>query len=367
MRRIIYLTTTDWGWAKQRPHFIAEGLASYFYVEYAYQRRYQKKNMVRNIKNIDLHFYQIFRFPFEANPLIKFLNKILAQIQLYFKISNFEIIWISHPFYFDLIQNMIPDKCIIIYDCMDDHLEFPENANNRKIKNKLFILEKNLIERADITIASSDYLKSKINSRYGSLKQIRVINNAISDNIINENESVVDSENKFPPKNSKLKQIVYIGTISEWMNFDLILKSLDQFEKIEYLFFGPSYIEIPSHVRLKYFGPIDHDQVINAMRIADLLVMPFRKTELILSVNPVKVYEYIFAHKPVLILEYTETLKFQEYVYLYDSDEDYLNYIENLTLNKLMPKNDNQSCRLFAANNTWGYRIQEIVELLKTL
>jgi teichuronic acid biosynthesis glycosyltransferase TuaH len=365
MKKILYLTTTDWGWAKQRPHFIAEGLSSYFYVKYAYLRRYQKKNMVINTKNNDLHFYQIFRFPFETNPLIKYVNKIIVSLQIYFMINKFDIIWISHPYYFDLTKNMIPSRSKLIYDCMDDHLEFPENVTNRDVRNKLFVLEKNLVERADITIASSDYLRSKIIERYRSIQHISVINNAISDKLIEDIESVADPDKLLPFGSSGLTRIVYIGTISEWMNFNLILRSLDKYENIEYLFFGPSYIEIPKHERLKYYGPIDHDQVINAMKIADLLVMPFRKTELILSVNPVKVYEYIFAHKPTLILKYSETIKFQEYVYLYDSEEDYLNYIELLIMQKLHPKQDMENCRTFAGNNTWSKRIQEVLKLVQ--
>ena len=47
------------------------------------------------------------------------------------------------------------------------------------------------------------------------------------------------------------------------------------------------------------------------------LVMPFKLDDLVQAVNPVKLYEYVYSHKPAIAIHYAETEQFEQFVHLY--------------------------------------------------
>ena len=47
-RQILYYSNVDWYWIKQRPHFIAEGLARTYNVKFVYQHRYNRSIMQKS-------------------------------------------------------------------------------------------------------------------------------------------------------------------------------------------------------------------------------------------------------------------------------------------------------------------------------
>jgi glycosyltransferase involved in cell wall biosynthesis len=231
------------------------------------------------------------------------------------------------------------------------------------IKKRIKNYEKRLIDQVNIVIASSDYLRKTLIKRYNILKPIEVINNAIFLHIQQgENHSLPDQFAELF-KDKSTKKIVYIGTISKWFDFDLILESLKQNDKIEYLLFGPCELEIPLHTRIKSLGAIEHKYVLSIMQNADCLVMPFIVTELIKSVNPVKAYEYIYACKPTVLPAYEETEKFEKFVYLYHSSNEYFQLLNSLTSTSLPIKCSKDEHCNFALINTWEKRIEEINKL----
>lgn len=353
--KILYFMHVPWSWIKQRPHFIAEGLAE-FYDLTVITRREFKKPVSNN--NSSIVIKSLIRLPFERLLFISVLNNILYKVQLRTLVRQADIIWLTSPLQIDWVQSLT--NKILVYDCMDDMLEFPIS---KELKVKLQIRESTLFNRASIVLSSSAYLKYKLLERYGK-REIFVVNNALkampssSDNI------------KFPihlkqysQKNQRVK-IVYIGTIAQWLDFSLIECILQSNENIEVCLFGPSEISIPNVNRLFYYGSIDHELVFPIMEEANILIMPFVVNELIKSVNPVKLYEYIASGKPCIAPLYQESQKFQDFVYLYKSESDCLKIISSLLLNGLKSKRTYVECRCFAENNTWNSRVKQIAGLL---
>jgi teichuronic acid biosynthesis glycosyltransferase TuaH len=369
MKKILYLTTTDWNWIKQRPQFIAEGLAGVFEVTYAYSKTYKTKNnniTKRNTNYVNLHLKQIFRIPFDRFKVIRYINKILSIIQVHSEIKKCDLVWITNPIIYSQLKAIIPDNKLIIYDCMDDQMEFPEIKRDTKKQKWIYKYEKELIEASDHIFFSSDYLSEKVQLRYLAEKRHTIVNNAVSINksIINDlKETMIIND----PKYKDYIKLVYVGTISEWFDFKLITESITRFHNIIYFLAGPCSLEIPLNDRIILMGPIEHNQIIKLLSCSDGLVMPFIGCELILSVNPVKVYEYIYSCKPAIILKYPETDKFDDYVYRYCSGDEYLYYIEKLIEKKLGPKKANSDCILFALNNSWEKRVERIIQELNTI
>ncbi len=366
MKKILYMLHVPWGWIKQRPHFIAEGLSQSFEVCIVVEKYYIHKNRyVKNDTQSNLKFKELFKLPhINLNFFLK-INSIIVQYQLKRMINNYDFIWLIHPNLFSRIRTIVPKTSKVIYDCMDDVLEFPYVKSHPNLKQLTFTNEKELIDRSDIIFTSSDYLKQKLQKRYNIRKKIFVVNNAIF--IKNEKNISINLTNNLPfnIENNLHKtgiNIIYTGAISDWIDFKLILESLKEFKNINYIFFGHSEIKLPRHERIIYAGPVEHKYIFDIMRKSDALIMPFKINELVLSIDPVKLYEYIYSCKPSIAIDYGETQKFKDFVYLYRSTDEYFTIIKNLAENNLNLKKSCEEYKQFAENNTWDKRVKYMAE-----
>ena len=357
MYNIFYFIHIPWGWAKQRPQFLAEQLAKKYNLDVYYKQPLTISNQSKETTTVNK--YRLLLLPFQAKfKFIRLVNILITKFYLNKKFYNYTHIWLTSPELLPYLPKLKPHQ-ILIYDCMDDMLAFPKISSNLKLYNFYYDNEKILINNADLILCTSLYLKNVIQNRYSTNKDIFVINNALSNNFFNTN--------KEPFKkyfSDQFVNIVYLGTIAYWMDWELILNSLEDNNKICYHFFGPCEVEIIKHERILYHGTVSHKDVNNILISSDILVMPFIINELILSVNPVKLYEYIYSGKPVISISYSESKYFEQFVYLYNNQDEYKNLV-NLYLNNDLPAKSNQKLSIeFCLNNTWEERVKIIEKLL---
>lgn len=362
-KKMLYIMHIDWNWIKQRPQFLAEELSEYYDITIAYQISYRKKGFT-NEQKTNLDTFRFLAIPFNGRMKLLFIINsffIKLQMKILMYLKKYEVIWITHP----LLYSYIPENNLkkVIYDCMDDVLEFPKIKNNIKMRNQLFNLEKKLCECSNFIFSSSQYLKNKLLSRCNiSENKTFVINNGVNLKNLDNNDLREEIKKYFDPN---FKNIVYIGTISEWFDFDLILKSLNEIRGIRYLLFGPTEIDIPNHKDIIHCGSINHIYVSSTMKLADLLIMPFKINELIKSVNPVKAYEYIFSGRPSLIVKYEETLKFNEFLYLYDNEEEYIEILKNILYKQMSKKISIENKEKLINSSSWKNKATQIANIIE--
>ncbi len=358
-----------WGVIKQRPHFVAENLSKSFDVKVCSFKTYRKSRMVQNVTEARLELMQLFIMPLSRLKLVSRINLVLTKLQLLRAVIKADIIWMTHPLMFEAVGDILPQDTKLVYDCMDDALEFPSACADDVRKVQLFELEKSLVNRCDIVFTSSDYLRAKLTDRYGNQMDGIVVNNAI--HIPAEADQSQDSADilRLEALMDSIagKKLLYLGAISEWMDFDLILNSLERIPEITYVFVGLCDILVPRHERLVFFGPIEHRHIFRAMKKADALIMPFHVNELIKSVNPVKIYDYIYACKPAIVVGYGETARFEDFIYLYRTQEEYMAQVEMLVAGDLQMKRDNEECMNFVSQNTWPARVAQMLALVNSI
>jgi hypothetical protein len=355
-----------WGWIKQRPHFLAESLMQDFDVEIFFKHPLvvPKKNLVNETDN-RLKIKGFYQIPFSKIPILKYfsfleiINRYLASTSLP-DVNQYNYVWVTSIATYRVIRNLLLPTTKLIYDCMDDELSFTEIIKNKKLLKRNLLTEIELIKRSNIVFCSSEYLSTKIQERTRIKRKITIINNAIhlpqnlNMKVSTEYKEIAGLENSF----------IYIGMVSDWFDFDLIIKTLDDNPSMNVVIVGPLAIEKISHPRLHYIGAIPHNRIFEIMSIAKVLIMPFKVNELICSVNPVKIYEYIFMDKIVIAPKYGESKKFEDYIYLYDNANDFGNLVKKILDNQLKPKRRKQENIEFAINNQWSNRYQEVKKQL---
>jgi teichuronic acid biosynthesis glycosyltransferase TuaH len=367
MKRILYIMHVPWGWIKQRPHFIAESLSNDFVVDIKYRRSNSVKsyNVKRFSLNNNLNISGFKMIPFEKLLIIKYLpldwiNKLFFKLSIG-NINKYDYIWITSPNLYNLIKGL-KSNAKIIYDCMDDALEFPNAKCNKIVANKIFITEKELISYSTYIFCSSDYLKRVIKKRYNYSRSIIVVNNAINlydkDPELSVDYLIIEQKIR-----SLLNPFIYIGTVSDWFDFDSVIRLLQNREDINVVLIGPAQETIiPYHERLHLLGSVKHEYIFRIMQYAKALIMPFQVNELINSVNPVKLYEYIYSGKPIISSCYQETEKFRNYAFLYRDSDDFIQLATNIINGD--KKSTEAEMKQFALDNTWDERYNQIKSII---
>ena len=125
--RMLYLMHVSWGWIKQRPHFFAEKLSKDFDITiYGVEslRNRHSLNQDRTIHYKPLYIWGFMRSLAWKNKFLNWIYKKWVEFQIK-DFSNYQYIWITNILFYNFIKDRLQDNQILIYDCMDDDLEFP--------------------------------------------------------------------------------------------------------------------------------------------------------------------------------------------------------------------------------------------------
>ena len=371
--KILYLMHIPWGWIKQRPHFLAENLAKYHIVDVYYRKaNTASKNSLLTKKsylpNLSINGYN--ELPFSKIPILKYfklewINTLMVKFQIP-QLIKYDCIWFTSPIQYLTFKHLLKGQKVI-YDCMDDIIEFPSVKKNAELSSKLLKYEKELLVFADYVIVSSEYLKNKILERANINRgNIIVVNNAIELPKMEENDLLPENiQDKVRYIKSLSFPFMYVGMISPWFDFDVIKQALKKYPKLNIVLIGPREVEIPKHERIHYLGLVERKFIFPLMENAYALMMPFKLNDLIYAVNPVKLYEYIYMKKPVISIRYTETEKFSDYVCLYSTVDDLLDKIGEILNNPQAFVNSPSSINQFINRNTWESRCNQILQSMQ--
>lgn len=350
-KRLLYLMHVDWNWIKQRPHFIAEQLAEEFDVLTLYALSRSRKNLVFNPSGLR-------QFPIVLLPArIPFVSALLVFIHRFILVMAFVIfrphtVWITHPLLFEYLPKIMMRNCTIVYDCMDDILSFP---SPKAFKDGVARAEQSLINQATHIFCSSDNLKQKLIARSGTSEKISVVRNAYDGNLLSPELTEQGKRRNY--------QICYVGTVSEWLDFDALLYSLAKITDLEYHILGPIYSPVPNHDRIIFHGVVKHDDLYDHVKDYDCFIIPFKVNQLVESVDPVKLYEYINFNRDILAIRYDEIKRYEDFVYFY-SDGAELAELISFVRRQTRPKYTLDQRERFLEDNTWAKRGAVIREVI---
>ena len=364
MSKIVYMMHVDWDWIKQRPHFIAEGL-SQFYEVHAFCRTPIIKSSHRT-KAVNVKVHHFYTLPFCYKKVIHGLNKLYLKLYFWYFLKKYnpEFLWIPFPTLYEYIPK---NKYKIVYDCMDDYTELGlEEYYNERYNKRIKECEEKLVDDSFIIFASSQNLYKKLNEKYDEKVQdkIFIIQNAF-DGLIFKNKA-----EKKETKHKTTFKIGYVGTVSSWLDFEILEKTLEQFKEIEYHIIGPVYEEVSgvtTNERIIFHGSVEHDKLYSYVKDYDCMIMPFKLNDLISSVDPVKLYEYINYDKPIISIFYEEIKRFSPFVNFYSDESELIEILNNLIKQNFPKKYSNEERIKFLEKNNWNNRVSQILGHIKSI
>ncbi|MEO9061473.1 MAG: glycosyltransferase [Nitrosospira sp.] len=348
----------DWHFRHQRPQQLAlELAASGRRVFYISSSLIDDKRAGFDPEPLDPgeHLFQI-RLYAEGAPVIYSQapgNETVSQLRmsigemLEWSDSRQVICLVHHPFW-HAIASVLPDSRVI-YDCMDHHAGFGNTAP------ELMSLEHALFRDSDMTVTTSEWL----NQIVAEHTQRRVlIRNAGDFKHFSRTPATIYRDRQ------QRRVIGYYGAIAEWFDQDLVEAVAARFPECCILLIGADTVNAQARLgrlpNVEFLGEVSYAALPHYLHGFDACLLPFRIIPLTLATNPVKVYEYLGAGKPVISVDLPEMEQFGERVRVAATTDKFLSAIADVLHN---PESADavRDRREFARGQTWRHRVDTLI------
>lgn len=223
-------------------------------------------------------------------------------------LMNQVFLYYTDPRAYEYINKIKPDK--VIFDLIDNPVGEFSCWNNKLFES---------LDTADIITYSSKYLETVIQRIYEKnqkeLKKIPIyLPNGCERNfsLKIENEVDIPEQIKIIKERTNKKIIGYYGAISTWLDYDLI-NYIANNENIHIVMIGlindnKKYNMKNDHHNITWLNHQNYNDIPKYLKSFDICMIPFLESEMMLGCNPLKLYEYMSSHKPII-----STIKFSDY------------------------------------------------------
>lgn len=269
--------------------------------------------------------------------------------------SELEAVIIAYlPCQIKLVENL-GRKFKLVYDCVDDHtdLDYSYWSSPTDISH-----EQRMFDLADVvlTTSSSLYL-SKCEGR----ENIFLCRNAVNEKDFAQDPSANEPEDL---KDIPHPRICYSGAVLSWFDEELFYKAVDAQPDKSFVVIGPTgksqlTLQRPNLYKL---GTKNHSSLKNYLRAMDIGIIPFKDDiDLIISCNPIKMYEYLACGLPVVSTALPEVCIDREFVRICQNPAGFISAIDEMLQTSL---NQNRLSS-FVRENTWTLRAKQLLSILK--
>jgi glycosyltransferase involved in cell wall biosynthesis len=319
-KEIVFIMSYPWFSLYQRPnHFAHLFKRSGYGVQVVEMRHLVRLNSILNRMNFEEHrrdvdrLWSVVKVPFIGLENIQLMHKIKRILaarehgtELVFWFQGFD-----DAIEYDRILGMIPGKKIL--DVSDS---FPDFFTDPVQRQRLEDAEKTVAPRIDAVLTTAQVLYDKF-IRYNP--RTFLIKNGVDLSRYRDMASHVD-----PAIAAKIGAlsgsplVCYQGGISSWFDFPLMEAVIRQCFDFTFLFVGMvdirvrnSFERLCRHRNCHYLGTVGPDVLPWVLSKTDVGIIPFKINDLIRATNPIKLYEYLAAGKPVVATPMIEVMRYE--------------------------------------------------------
>lgn len=296
--------------------------------------------------------------PFNNIGIIRKLNKIFVKRAVCRAMKNSKI---SNPIVVASVTNVADyvtlfDAQSVVYYCVDEYVEWPGADRNLVIE-----MEEHLLEVSDLVLATADDLCRK--KTRGGKTPIFIPHG-------------VDYEH-FDVKRHKAKSellrdikppiIGFFGAVSAWLDFEILIHAAKVRPDWSFVLLGPMDTDVSNLTgiaNIHLTGKVPYQDLPRHAAAFDVGLIPFVVNELTISVNPLKMIEYLACGLPVVSSALPEVIKFNEVAYIAHDNGSFVDAIE------LALKEDNdqliQSRKKIARTYSWQSIAENFMEHIKS-
>lgn len=154
--------------------------------------------------------------------------------------------------------------------------------------------------------------------------------------------------------------VVYVGALDDWFDLPLVKQLAKEMPHLSFMIIGPA--KPSSCSNLHFLGPKPYSEIPNYLQFADVGIIPFdvhNYPELVHSVNPLKLYEYMASGLPVVATHWKELEEIGSPALLSRSFEEFKAHIL-----QALATRDRTTLQRFIAPFDWSTRALQLIDLL---
>lgn len=236
----------------------------------------------------------------------------------------------------------------VVYDCMDEWENFPG------IKRAVVAAESRLVARCDLLVVSAERLQKKWAARGRQSLLVRnAADYAFYETRCRPNRLLADVGHPV---------VGYFGAIASWFDVDLVVEVARARPQYTFVLLGGVFSVDVAALRalpnVRLLGQQPYVAMPQYLYHFDVCLIPFKLNPTTEATDPVKLYEYLSAGKPVVSVALPELEWCREHLYLAHDAQEFLAQVD-LAVAEDDPQRAGQR-RLFAASHTWADRYRRI-------
>lgn len=252
---------------------------------------------------------------------------------------------VQHPYWSGLLRSV--PNARVVYDCMDHHAGFGNNAP------QVLRAEQALLADSELVVVTSAWLRDEVAP---SARAVALVRNA------GEFDFFSDPPAKVFRDPAGRRVIGYYGAIAEWFDVALVREVALARPDDLVLLVGNDTIDAAGQLagldNVRFTGEVPYAELPYWLHGFDLALLPFRVLPLTQATNPVKVYEYLAAGKPVVAVDLPEMAQFGGLVRTATGAASFVAQVA-AALAGAPDADAAQARRAFAASQTWDHRADE--------
>lgn len=248
---------------------------------------------------------------------------------------------VDYPFWTPLAARLRHN--FTVFDCMDDYASF---ANAGRPARELAA---ETVRAADLVVCSSAHLQTSV--RGPSL----LIRNAAD-----------TGHFATPPAALALERdgrtVGYHGALAHWTDLDLIAQAARSLPELRFVLVGGIETDVSALRALPNVtltGEVPYARLPEYVHAFDVCLLPYRICDYSLASDPVKVWEYLSAGKPVVARRYPEIEWLQDHIALTDTPDEF-----TAAIRAALQDQDREARQAFARQHTWSQRCDVLYDRL---
>ena len=226
-------------------------------------------------------------------------------------------------------------------------------AGFHAVPNSALTLERELIDSVDLVITSAQALEKRICPFRGK-KPLVTIRNGVDVDFWKHPVEIPIEYSTIPEP-----RVIYVGALDTWFDLPLLANIARAQPQVSFVMIGQrragfgKEIDLPN---LYWLGTRSRHQVRGYLQHAQVGIIPFKRSDLIECVCPLKLYEYMACGLPVVATRWEELELMDSPARLATKIDE---WVESLTKALSNRQTERPSLERYSADNSWEARWKE--------
>jgi len=286
-----------------------------------------------------------FALPLPSSTLAGSINRALLSRQIRRRMATRRIktplLWVSLPTAV-VVAGTLGERALIYY-CGDDFgaLAGVDHA-------PVLLLERELVEKADLILAASDVLAGRFPPH-----KTRVVPHGVDVELFTAPAArPYDLPTDRPVAG-------FYGTLASWIDFALVAHAARALPEWIFLLIGAIQADVSALDRLEnvmLLGPRQHEELPGYVQNWTVSLIPFRNTRQIHAANPLKLREYLAAGPPIVTTAFPALAPYRDLVHVADDADGFARAISAAARSPDL----SHARRARVSGESWAARAKEV-------